>query len=443
MEENCNFFYCYDCDKPYSSQSSLCHHNKIYHSDKNCETEPETEPKKINKCLTCDFCHKIFKFTSGKCKHTKICKERIRQEEEKKRQEEERINKEKYDLVRQEIELKKMDLKVEKEKQKTLQLELKISKNKQIINNINNGTVNNITNVFNFNSVESENFCRSLINSWDANEQYKFLDYGYKNGTDYSFDYIIYLVEQLYCGQYPELSNIFISNIKSGYANIIKNGKNSKEEKNIALKTLIKNNKGHSNLIYENFKKTELYKNLNDSVKLRLDTFNKIFNKTYVNAYNEDCYDNEDGIVYKDYIDFNLKKIENILYINKEKITKHHKVSKKIKHCLEPTKEQQDLKKENEEDSKKDSKEEKKVDFNSYNSSSSSSSIVEKDDEKPFSILYVKKELPPLKLEKFFYKSHHYFIDLETDYVYCGEEHKDLLGTYNRNTNKIDYLDYI
>jgi len=74
---------CKICNKSYASQSSLCNHNKKFHSN-NVVHKGTTVVQQVVECCTskinnktcCKFCNKIFNDRSNKYKHEKICKQK-------------------------------------------------------------------------------------------------------------------------------------------------------------------------------------------------------------------------------------------------------------------------------------------------------------------------------------------------------------------------------
>ena len=81
MSEKVNLhvmYICNICNKDYSSQSSLCNHNKKFHqnNNKNVKNVKEivnnvNENVKIVKSLTCEYCNKIFNNRPAKSIHKK------------------------------------------------------------------------------------------------------------------------------------------------------------------------------------------------------------------------------------------------------------------------------------------------------------------------------------------------------------------------------------
>ena len=65
-------FLCNICNKFYGSASSLCNHNKKFHTSNG--GTPGVLEGTLKKTYNCDYCNKIFNDKSNKYKHHKICK---------------------------------------------------------------------------------------------------------------------------------------------------------------------------------------------------------------------------------------------------------------------------------------------------------------------------------------------------------------------------------
>ena len=243
METPLSNHFCLICHKYYSSYNSLWNHTKKYHTDKkNTENESiqklpnsssfvsKSYPKvilesdKIMKALTCDYCNKVFSFASGKNKHKKICK--VKKEKE-----------EKLLLIEKEIELEKLK-----------NDNFKISYNKKSIKNINNGTINNNYNIIiNFNSEENIELANKLLKK---EEKITILQQPY-------YEMIPKLIELLYCGDYQEMKNIKIKNLKDKFALIYNDGIFESVTKEYALTKLLNNCYNNVIDISTNFKISE------------------------------------------------------------------------------------------------------------------------------------------------------------------------------------------
>ena len=68
---------CKICNKYYSSNSSLCNHNKKFHNNKVTESNLKVTESKSNvtNSFLCKYCNKIFKSKQNKYAHQKnVCK---------------------------------------------------------------------------------------------------------------------------------------------------------------------------------------------------------------------------------------------------------------------------------------------------------------------------------------------------------------------------------
>jgi len=205
MSEKVNIikkYRCNICNKDYSSNSSLCNHNKKFHN-KNVEVNVKNVKENVenNKSLKCDFCNKLFNSRSAKSHHKKICKTiDINNKINKIDQLENTINemKKQFSLILQEK---------GKIHHKTLQKINNTINNSN--NNINNGNIINNTFV-KFGDVEYQKILNNSQIKQILNKQYHSLEASIKQ---------IHFNENL-----PEYSNFFITNMKDDLAYIF-NGK--------------------------------------------------------------------------------------------------------------------------------------------------------------------------------------------------------------------------
>ena len=114
MTEKVNFiskYICNTCNKIYSSQSSLCNHNKKFHKENvknvvnsshnvcnNVVNSSHNVCNNVVNCLTCKFCNKSFQNRSNRWRHEKKCviqleeNNKIKEENNKIKELEETIN---------------------------------------------------------------------------------------------------------------------------------------------------------------------------------------------------------------------------------------------------------------------------------------------------------------------------------------------------------------
>jgi hypothetical protein len=182
---------CKICNKIYASMSSLCNHNKKFHSKVviQCNTIlTDNNTKVILNEIKCNFCNRIFNNRQNKWKHEKICKNNNNNSE---------------------LEIKKIELEKIKEEKEILKLKIKLQNNNSTSNttNNNNGTINNITNNIKI------KFCGENINRIRKSDKKAILDCGYLS--------IIKLIEVMHLNKdYPEFQNIKIHNLKDNFAKI-------------------------------------------------------------------------------------------------------------------------------------------------------------------------------------------------------------------------------
>ena len=82
MSEVITNYNCKICNKHYSSASSLCNHNKKYHSNlKKCINNTYNTHNKLDNIINikkCKYCLKLFKHQSSKSRHEKDCKSKFK-----------------------------------------------------------------------------------------------------------------------------------------------------------------------------------------------------------------------------------------------------------------------------------------------------------------------------------------------------------------------------
>ena len=138
-----NLIKCDICNKIYSSKSSLCNHNKKFHSNNTTNNVKfvnncliiDVKCKENVKSLTCELCNKIFNTRAAKSLHKKKCTVEYSN-----------INKQIEDTNKKKIELeiiKENNIRL-KEESKILQLKLKLDRSNEInhIQPINNQLIN-------------------------------------------------------------------------------------------------------------------------------------------------------------------------------------------------------------------------------------------------------------------------------------------------------------
>jgi len=175
-----NVLRCNICTKYYSSKSSLCNHNKKYHSNSVilnstliAQNSTLIAPNKYN----CKYCNKNFSRNYCVTRHEKTCKN-------------------KKNMLINSDEILKLQNKI-------IELENKIGNN--TVNNTNNGTINNITNNI------KVSFGDEDIDKISTKDKKKILNSGYCS--------LIKLIELIHLNKdYPQYQNIKINNLKDKFA---------------------------------------------------------------------------------------------------------------------------------------------------------------------------------------------------------------------------------
>jgi hypothetical protein len=220
---------CKICNKIYASMSSLCNHNKKFHSKNNIVNVDNVDNSiinvdnsiinveksiinveksiiniVINKKLQCKFCLVFFKSQSNKCQHEKKhCKVIIN-------------NNKKID-DNNELKIKKIELEKINAENEMLRLKIKLQNNNNSTNNTNNnnstnnttnnnnGTINNITNKI------IVGFCSEDIDIIPEIDKINILNSGYLA--------LVKLIELMHLNKdYPQYQNIRIPNLKDNFA---------------------------------------------------------------------------------------------------------------------------------------------------------------------------------------------------------------------------------
>jgi len=302
--------YCKYCDKYYSSKNSLCNHNKRFHKNNNNDnnsiicsnnaqcmlknTQKYSKPTNFKKYLTCEYCNKVFNYTSSKSYHKKVCKE-----------------KEKYENIKTaEIEnLKNKITKLEEENKELkntntvcpdinkINKQLSQLQNYQNFSNNNNINSNNIINNFNLISFNEKDIIHHLTNE----DKLRIIKEPVRN-------IIEKIVEIVHCEKYIKFKNIIITNLKDKYAYIFDGNRFVPISKDDALNTLITNRKYDIDEICGEYEDKIKPKTQQQVIKLIDDLED-----------NQTPYFNEDK-KYKSMRTYKKERISLILYNNREKM---------------------------------------------------------------------------------------------------------------------------
>ena len=290
INESIKIFRCNICNKNYSSQSSLCNHNKKFHNNivspvfSNVSTIVSNVSNSNNKCK---FCLKIFNHRSSKSRHEKYCNQNNNNKLEKEIIE---IKKENIDIKNILKELIEKNCKLHP---KTLQ---KI--NKQLINNntnntTNNGTINNgpvINNTYvKFGNEQLANFLtrKDMLNI--INKQCLCIEESIKT---------VHFNKSL-----PEYNNIFITNMKDTIAYIFDGSRFILTSKDEVINNLYNN---HLENIEQFLDEAEIPENKYTKITKFLDVLNDD-DKSFIDGANNNKK-------YPNYKAYKLIAIKNLIY---------------------------------------------------------------------------------------------------------------------------------
>ncbi len=322
---NSKFIYrCNFCDKIYASASSLCNHNKKFHSiievgKSTLKVNNEVVCGSLhNKCMMqsnqkkykCNFCNREFNDRSNKSKHEKICK--------------------KKDNINDNLEIKKMELRLKIQEQEIIKLKLKLATSKKAdtitlkqlnkllierqkeyqnyINNINNGTIYNGSVHHIVNNIQLVGFGKEndILETLTNKEKKQIMDSRYKCLEKF--------IEIVHCGNYDKFKNIIVTNMKDNfmYKYDEPKGQFILATKDDTINSLIDNRMYELETIYDEL----LEKN-------KLDDKTKDIIEKFINKLNNDDskYTDSEGHVYDTYKKYKINEIKLILYNNKDKIT--------------------------------------------------------------------------------------------------------------------------
>jgi hypothetical protein len=261
MSEKVKFiseYKCTICNKEYSSQSSLCNHNKKFHKNNIVECNTNVIPCNTTVIPTntkeykCTYCNKNFKMRQYRWKHEQKCKSK--EETTKIQQLEETIKemKEQFALILQ-------------EKGKVHHKTLKKNKNQLTnnINNTNNGNINNgkiINNTYvKFGDVDYQKILDNKQVKHILNQQFMSLEESIK---------LVHFNKDL-----PEYNNVFITNMRDDIGYIFNGKEFISIKKNEMLNELIDSHVKEINLSLEKHKNK-----LNEKYVTRLEKFLDMLN---------------------------------------------------------------------------------------------------------------------------------------------------------------------
>ena len=337
---------CDVCNKLYSSYKSLWKHNKNIHKSeeiKKCQNVVVNSHNIDIDTLKCKFCTKNFQNRSNRYRHEQKCKI-IFEEKEKQNNEIKlaeinsnekiklaEINKEKeVELaeinekiklaeINKEIELKKLEIRKENSiiKQKTNKNSTIKNINKLLQNRINmnnsNLNSNNTTNIQNntvHNHFKIEGFGKENILDVITDKEKKLI-------LNQGCESIEKLIEIVYIGKYDKFKNILITNKRDNdiYTYDDKSDLYIINDKNSVLNKLVANRLDNIEEIYNEF----------DENNKLTENNKKIMSRFFIKFTDEDkkyIDENANNKEYKNYIEYKVNKINNLLFNNQNKIIK-------------------------------------------------------------------------------------------------------------------------
>jgi hypothetical protein len=346
---------CNICNKLYSSYKTLWTHNKNKHKH-----NVETKLVKGEKCLekgdknllnyNCRFCNKNYNNKNSRWYHEQKCQIIFNEKEQEKQINEIKIaeinsnkeiklaeinekiklaeinsNKEKeikLAEINKEIELKKLEIKKENSiiKQKTNRnptikninklLQNRINMNNSNLNSNNTNTTNNIQNNTVHNHFKIEGFGKENILDVITDKEKKLI-------INQGCESIEKLIEIVYVGKYDQFKNVLVTNKRENdiYTYDDKSDLYIINDKNLVLNKLVANRLEDVEEIYNEF----------DENNKLTDSNRKIMSKFFIKFVDEDkpyIDENANNKEYKNYNDYKVNKINNLLFNNQNKIIK-------------------------------------------------------------------------------------------------------------------------
>jgi len=342
MEDKEDEYKCNICNKTYSSYKTLWTHNKNKHKivvNKKCQNvvinshKIDTNSHNIDiDTLKCKFCTKNFQNRSNRYRHEQKCKI-IFEEKEKQNNEIKlaeinsnekiklaEINKEKeIELAKINLELKKVEIKKENSiiKRKTNSNPTIKNINKLLQNKINmnnsNLNSNNTTNIQNntvHNHFKIEGFGKENILDVITDKEKKLI-------INQGCESIEKLIEIVYVGKYDQFKNVLVTNKRDNdiYTYDDKSDLYIINDKNVVLNKLVANRLEDVEEIYNEF----------DENNKLTESNRKIMSRFFVKFVDEDkpyIDENSNNKEFKNYNDYKVNKINNLLFNNQNKIIK-------------------------------------------------------------------------------------------------------------------------
>jgi hypothetical protein len=336
-EHKCNI-----CNKLYSSYKTLWKHNKNFHKNNKVDNSTNVllnSTKNVESLnYKCRYCEKNYDLVKSRWKHEQKCKIIYNEKAQEKQSNEIKlaeINKEKeiklaeielekfnhtkeIELAKINLELKKVEIRKEysliKKEQKshnnpTIKKINKILQNKINMNNSNLNS-NNTTNIQNIvhNHFKIEPFGKENILALISDKEKKLI-------LNQGCESIEKLVEISCAGKYDQLKNIIITNKRDNDVYIYdeKSGVFINNDKNVVLNKLVANRLDNIEEIYNEFDENNKLSDNNRKILSR-------FFLKFIDDSKPFIDENSNNKEYKNYLDFKVDKVKNILFNNQEKI---------------------------------------------------------------------------------------------------------------------------
>ena len=306
-----SLFSCNICNKNYSSKSSLCNHNKKFHSNIVIQSNPNVSqcipiviPNNQVKASICKFCGNTYSNRQNKWKHEQKCKL--------------------IDNKNKDIELEKIKLQLAKEEKAILQLKLKLEKSNKIDNitlkKLNKMLMERNNKIKHINSHNTINNNQQIINNFQlvgfgkeevietlTNRDKKLI-------MDARYNSLDKLIEIIHCGKYNQFKNIIITNMKDNYMYKYddKLGHFILSTKSDVLNSLIDYRIDDLETIYhELIDKNKLDNNTKDIIEKFINKINYVDTK----------YTDYEGKEHENYKQYKINEIKVLLFNNQDKIT--------------------------------------------------------------------------------------------------------------------------
>jgi hypothetical protein len=330
---------CDVCNKLYSSYKSLWKHNKNIHKhiDLNKQNITNKEQDLTKKIYNCKYCNKIYNIQQSKWYHEQKCQVIFEEKEQQNKEvkiaeinsnkeiklaqiELEKINANKeikLAEINKEIELKKLEIKKENSiiKHKTNRnptikninklLQNRINMNNSNLTSNSNNTTNNIVQ---HNHFKIEGFGKENILDVITDKEKKLI-------LNQGCESIEKLIEIVYVGKYDQFKNVLVTNKRDNdiYTYDDKSDLYMINDKNLVLNKLVANRLEDVEEIYNEF----------DENNKLTESNRKIMSRFFIKFTDEDkpyIDENANNKEYKNYNDYKVNKINNILFNNQNKI---------------------------------------------------------------------------------------------------------------------------